>query len=152
MAHHDLLNHLLSCSFSFLNNYHHPSLEIDFEKRKVNDELNDCLMSVDGTDFHILQKCAATKGNAFASHKYAGKPALRYELGICILTGHLVWIEGPSAAGKWNDMAIFNNCLAHFLDPNELVEADCGYRGHEDQRMLQCRRVCGLAMRHLMCS
>ena len=61
---------------------------------------SDCLMSVDGTDFRILQKGAATKGNAFASHKYAGKLALRYELGICILTGHLVWIEGPSAAGK----------------------------------------------------
>lgn len=30
-------------------------------------------------------------------------------------------------------MAIFKNCLAHFLDPNELVEADCGYLGHEDQ-------------------
>ena len=39
----------------------------------------------------------------------------------------------PYAAGKGNDMAIFNNCLVHFLDPNELVEADCGYHGHEDQ-------------------
>ena len=44
-----------------------------------------------------------------------------------------VWIQVPYAAGKGNDMAIFNNCLVHFLDPNELVEADCGYHGHEDQ-------------------
>jgi len=95
--------------------------------------LNDCLMSVDGTDFRILQKGAARKGNAYASHKYAGKSALRYELGICIRTGHLVWIEGPYAAGEWNDIAIFNNCLASFLDPNERVEADNGYRGHEDK-------------------
>jgi len=90
-------------------------------------------MSVDGTDFRILQKGAAVKGNAYGSHKYAGKSALRYELGICIRTGHLVWIEGPYAAGQWNDIAIFNNCLATFLDPNERVEADNGYRGHEDK-------------------
>ena len=90
-------------------------------------------MSVDGTDFRIHQKGAARKGNAYASHKYAGKSALRYELGICIRTGHLVWIEGPYAAGEWNDIAIFNNCLASFLDPNERVEADNGYRGHEDK-------------------
>ena len=95
--------------------------------------LNDCLMSVDGTDFQIEQKGPAVKGNAYGSHKLAGKSGLRYELGICIRTGHLVWIEGPYAAGQWNDIAIFNNCLASFLDPNERVEADNGYRGHEDK-------------------
>jgi len=47
-----------------------------------------------GTDFRIPQKGAATKGNAFASHKYAGKSALRYELGVDILAGNLVWIQG----------------------------------------------------------
>jgi hypothetical protein len=46
----------------------------------AHDVLNDCTMTVDGTDFRIPQNEAATKGNAFASHKYAGKSALRYEL------------------------------------------------------------------------
>ena len=54
---------------------------------------NDCLMSIDGTNFRILQKGAATRGNAFGSHKYAGKSALRYELKIDILVGNLL--------GKW---------------------------------------------------
>ena len=71
---------------------------------------NDCLMSIDGTDFRITQK-----GPAFASHKYAGKSALCYELGIDILVGNLVWVGGPYAAGKWNDMKIFLNELAHCL-------------------------------------
>ena len=31
------------------------------------------------------------KGNTFASHKYTGKFALRYELGVNILAGNLVW-------------------------------------------------------------
>ena len=34
-----------------------------------------------------------SKGNAFVSHKYAGKQALSYALGINIHTGNLVWIQ-----------------------------------------------------------
>ena len=74
-------------------------------------------MTVDGTDFRIPQKGAATKGNAFASHKYAGKSALRYELGVDILAGNLVWIQGPYPAGKYTDIKIFNKVLRNFLEP-----------------------------------
>ncbi len=90
-------------------------------------------MTVDGTDFHIPQKGAATKGNAFASHKYAGKSALHYELGVDILAGNLVWIQGPYPAGKYTDIVIFNKVLRNFLEPGERVEADEGYRGHPDK-------------------
>ncbi len=51
---------------------------------------NDCTMTMDGTDFWIPQQGAAERGNAFASHKYAQKLALRYELGIDILAGNSV--------------------------------------------------------------
>jgi hypothetical protein len=70
------------------------------------------MMTVDGTDFRIPQKGAATKGNAFGSHKYAGKSALRYELGVDILAGNLVWIQGPYPAGKYTDIKIFNKVFA----------------------------------------
>jgi hypothetical protein len=90
-------------------------------------------MSVDGTHFRIPQKGAAKKGNLFGSHKYAGKSALRYELGVDILMGNLVWIQGPYPAGAWPDIKIFTSCLAHFLEPYERVEADGGYRGHADK-------------------
>ena len=40
--------------------------------------------TVDGTDFRIPQK-----GRTFASHKYAGKSAVRYELGVDIMRG--IW-------------------------------------------------------------
>ncbi len=72
---------------------------------------NDCLMLIDGTNFRITQK-----GPAFASHKYAGKSALRYKLGIAILAGNLVWVGGPYPAGKWNDLKIFLNELAFCLE------------------------------------
>ena len=90
-------------------------------------------MTVDGTDFRIPQKGAATKGNAFASHKYAGKSALHYELGVDIITGNLVWIQGPYPAGKYTDVKIFNKALRNFLEPGKRVEADEGYRGHPDK-------------------
>ncbi len=85
-------------------------------------------MTVNGTDFRVPQKGAATKGKAFAPHKYAGKSALHYELGIGILGGDLLWIQGPYPAGKYTDIKIFNKVLHHFLDPEERVEADEGRR------------------------
>ena len=47
-------------------------------------------MTINGIGFQIQQKGVAKKGNAFGSHKYAGKYVLRYELGINILKGNLV--------------------------------------------------------------
>ncbi len=97
------------------------------------DVLNNCMMTVDGTDFRIPQKGIATKGNAFASHKYAGKSALHYELGVDILAGNLVCIQGPYPAGKYTNIKIFNKVLRNFLEPGERVEANEGYRGHPDK-------------------
>jgi hypothetical protein len=76
----------------------------------------------------------ATKGNAFMSHKYTGKSALCYELGVSILGREdLVWIQGPYPAGEYTDIKIFNKVLHHFLDPGEQVEANKGYVGHPDK-------------------
>jgi hypothetical protein len=111
-----------------------PKLQIDFDSRLgIHDVGNDCLMLVDGTDFRIPQKGFAKKGNPFGSHKYAGKSALRYELGIDILMGNLMWIQGPYPAGAWPNIKIFTSCLAHFLEPYECIEADDGYREHADK-------------------
>ena len=35
---------------------------------------------------------------------HAGKSALRYELGVDILAGNLVWIQGPYPASKYSDI------------------------------------------------
>ncbi len=99
---------------------------------------NDCTMTVDGTDFRIPPKGIVEKGNAFASHKYAGKSALRYELGVDILTGNLVWIQGPYPAGKYTNIRFFNKVLHHFLEPGKQVEANEGYCSHPDK--IKCPR------------
>ncbi len=86
-----------------------------------------------GLTFWIPQQGAAERGDAFASHKYARKLALRYELGVDILAGNLVWIQGPYPAGKYNDIKIFNSVLCHYLEPGKRMEADEGYVGHADK-------------------
>ena len=101
-----------------------PQTQIDFEDRKINDIGNDCLMSINGTDFRIPQTGEAKTGNWFASHKYSFKSALRYEIGISIIGGDLVWIQGPYPAGHFNDIAIFKKVLRHFLKPGERVESE----------------------------
>jgi hypothetical protein len=104
--------------------------QIDFESRLgAHDVGSDCLMTIDGTDYRILQKGAARKGNAFGSFKHAGKSALCYELGVDILAGNLVWVSGPYPAGKYTNIAIFNSILANCLEPGDRVEADNGYVG-----------------------
>jgi hypothetical protein len=46
-------------------------------------------MTVDGANVHFPQKGITKKGNTVTSHKYTGKSALRYKLGVDILAGNL---------------------------------------------------------------
>ncbi len=111
-----------------------PKPQIDFDSRLgIHDVGNNCLMSVDGTDFRIPQKGAAKKGNPFGSQKYAGKSALHYKLGVDILMGNLVWIQGPYPARAWPGIKIFTSCLAHFLEPYERVKANNSSHRHADK-------------------
>ena len=103
-------------------------LQINWEKRKKGDRQNDCLVSVDGTDCKIPLQI--TNPKAFYSHKFKGS-GLRYEVGVCIMTGHIVWVMGPFPCGDWPDINIFRYALKHRLDPFERVEADDGYVGED---------------------
>lgn len=94
---------------------------------RFNDDIgNVCLVSVDGTDFRIYQWAPFWTG--WFSHKFRG-PGLRYEVGLCIRTGDIVWIHGPFPCGKWPDIKIFRKALKHMLSEGEKVQADNGYRG-----------------------
>ena len=127
------LVHTASCMLSsilFLYFYLSAFLQIVWEDRFTGDLGNDCLVSIDGTDFRIQ----SGYGRKFFSHKFKGS-GLRYEVALCILTGHIVWINGPYEPGKWNDIAIFRNSLISFLGPHERVEADDGYVGEAPQKV-----------------
>ena len=62
------------------------------------------LVRVDGTDFWICEPKPFAKD--ISSHKFV-KAGLCYEVGVCVQTGLIVWINGPFAAGKYNDITFF---------------------------------------------
>ena len=101
-----------------------PLTQIVFDDRKKGDIGNDCLLSVDGTDFRL----AMGYNKDFWSYKFK-KSGLRYEVALCIKTGDICWWSGPYAPGIWNDGSIFKDGLVTHLEPGEQVETDRGYQG-----------------------
>ena len=60
-------------------------------------------MSIDGTDCRIQEPTPFDP--LWYSHKFNG-PGVRYEVGICIQTGWIVWVHGPFPAGDFPDIKI----------------------------------------------
>jgi hypothetical protein len=60
-------------------------------------------------------------------HKFKGA-GLRYEVGLSIIGGDIVWLNGPFPCGQMNDMQIFRDFgMKDALEEGERVEADDGY-------------------------
>jgi hypothetical protein len=66
-----------------------------------NQYLGDCgnkaLVTLDGTDMPVQIKFS----KMFMSHKIKDN-GLKYKVEVWIVTGHIVWVHGPSQAGKSN--------------------------------------------------
>ena len=109
-----------------------------------------CKISVDGTDFRIYEPTPFDP--MWFSHKFKG-PGVRYEIGLNIQTGDLVWAHGPFPCGRFPDRKIAKEeGLKDCLDDGEMYVADGGYRGgihsetpnglnNLDQRMKQVVRA-----------
>lgn len=83
-----------------------------------------CFVSIDGTDFPILEPRPFNSG--WFSHKFKGA-GVRYEIGIQISTGRLVWAHGPFMAGRFSDLKIFRHGMKKRLEIGEQVIADGTY-------------------------
>ena len=118
------------CSPIFLKSLTIVFLQIKWENRFHGYHGGLCQVTVDGTDFWICEPKPFTKD--FYSHKFA-KAGLRYEVGVCIQTGLIVWINGSFAAGKYNDITIFQSKMIYDLLDWEMVEADQGYVGQPNK-------------------
>ena len=82
-------------------------------------------VSIDGTDCRIFEPTPFD--TKWYSHKHNG-PGLRYEVGICIVSGHIVWVSGPHECGI-PDITIAREGILHILEDGEKIIADGGYRG-----------------------
>jgi hypothetical protein len=90
----------------------------------MHDNGSRCRVSVDGTDFRIQEPSPFSP--KWFSHKFKGA-GLRYEVGICIQTGWIVWIHGPFPCGEWPDLRIARDAIVGALDDGEYYLADGGY-------------------------
>lgn len=82
-------------------------------------------MSLDATDCPIQEPSPFDR--KWYSHKING-PGVRYEVGICIRTGRIVWVSGGVPCGDWPDLKLARfGYLAH-VRQGEVTIADKGYR------------------------
>ena len=99
-----------------------------------------CWISVDCVDFAIEEPFPYERNwsKRWFSEKENGA-GVRYEIGVCIANGYIVWTNGPFACGKHNDWDIFSTKgLMDSLDQYERVEADRGYSAG-DPEFVKCR-------------
>jgi hypothetical protein len=136
----EVVSEFYYCCFPLFYVYSHflfasSLLQVVFENRFRNDRRRTCKITVDCTDCAISEPWPWESGfnRQFFSHKINGA-ALKYEVGVCIQTGDIVWVNGPFKAGKWNDIKLYRRTLKEQLLPGEMVEADRGYRGDETVR------------------
>ena len=90
-------------------------------------------MTIDGTDCPVYEIDQFPINRRWYSHKFHSA-GVRYEVGVCIQTGLIVWINGPFMCGSWPDINIFRVGLKHRLAAGEMVVADKGYRGDRKTR------------------
>ena len=108
-------------------------LQIVWENRFLSDNGSQCKITVDGTDFRIMEP---QPFNArWLSEKFNG-PGVKYEVAINIQNGWIVHINGPYPCGEWHDLTVARDELCHKIsdspDKNEMALADGGYQdGYE---------------------
>ncbi len=81
-------------------------------------------VSLDGTDFRIQEPQPFNK--KWFSHKFKAA-GIRYEIGLSIGNGDIVWASGGVPSGEWPDVKIAKDLYLHYAS-RELTLADKGYR------------------------
>lgn len=112
--------------YVFVSNFTSITLKVIWEDRKINAKPGQtCFTSIDGVDFEINEP--APFSPKWFSHKFNAS-GLRYEIGLCVWTGHIVWASGGYPCGDWPDLNIAKRFFVHFMDQGEKALADRGYK------------------------
>lgn len=101
------------------------SLKVIWEDRKNNAMRGQfCFTTIDGVDCEINEPSPFSPD--WFSHKFNGA-GFRYEIGLCILTGHIVWAHGGYPCGLWPYVKLAKRFFVRFMDEEEKSMADRGY-------------------------
>lgn len=98
-----------------------PIQQIIWDARIIGDSRS--LVTIDDTD--MPAEIGFNKEFFGVKFNHSG---LKYEVGVCIATGYIVWINGPFRCGQ-NDVNITRTALLGALDYGESAVADSGYVG-----------------------
>jgi len=82
-------------------------------------------VSLDGTDFAIYEPTPFNP--KWYSHKFKG-PGLRYEIGLCLRTGYIVWVNGGYPCGEYPDLKLARESYLEFIEEHERTVADNTYQ------------------------
>lgn len=99
--------------------------KVVWENRYMQSNGSTSLITVDGTDCPIAEPSPFDP--KWYSHKFkcAG---LRYEVGVCIQTGWIVWVNGPYECGRFPDLKIARYLLHGYMGNGEMYVANGRYR------------------------
>jgi len=84
-----------------------------------------CFTSLDGVDFKIAEP--APFSSAWCSHKLRAA-GLRYEVGLNIRTGDMVWVNGGYPCGLYPDLKLARESYVFSVGVGERTLADKGYK------------------------
>ena len=119
---HGLITFLLFTKIKWKNRFRRPPSTVG---------LNSCLVTVDGTDFPIVEPWPFKLdfNRKFYSYKFK-RSGLWYKVAIAVYKGNIVWFHGPFPCGAFNDVKIFSLKLQTMLLYCEKVITDRGYKGN----------------------
>lgn len=104
-------------------------MQISFEERLTDAQPGQlAFSSIDGVDFRVLEPIPFDKD--YFSHKFKAA-ALRYEIGISLKTGHIIWKFGGYPAGAYPDLKLARELYVHQVIQGELTFADDGYQDEQ---------------------
>lgn len=81
-------------------------------------------VTLDGTDFRIYEPTPFS--SLWYSHKFKAA-GVRYEIGISIGNGDIVWASGGFPCGEWTDLKIAKDLYVECVTSGEITLADEGY-------------------------
>jgi hypothetical protein len=83
-----------------------------------------CFVSLDGTDCPIQEPILFN--SMWYSHKI-NAAGLRYEIGLNIKAGTIVWVNGGVPCGTWSDLKLARSAYTSAIVRGEMTIADDGY-------------------------
>ena len=126
LANLSVVNKSVSHFFSQFTSCTYTFHQIDWDRRFENAPTGTkTFVSLDGTDFRIMEPTVFDP--KWYAHKFNG-PGLRYEIGLSIFTGHILWAHGGLPCGEWPDIRLARDAFVDHLQRGENVLADKGYR------------------------